>query len=190
LQTIVAWQPMPPESAFRHLVPQSGIGEFRHLVTQSGIEAFRYRTGYPYSGNALFPASVFLFIPVSDWLDAGQSSILGICKTFTKVKKKTNSLHSDGLGYTLHVHTARDGQGYSRTSILLVVERDTTVTSLLLAVERDTRIHNAHPYCTAGGETDTTQGCQVFFFLKCLVARCHSFWFIFTLIEQSYNIYI
>jgi hypothetical protein len=45
---------MPPASAFRHPVFQSGTG------------AFRYRTGSPYSGTELVPASEFLFIPVPD----------------------------------------------------------------------------------------------------------------------------
>ncbi len=37
-------------------------------------EAFRFRTGPPYSGTGMVPASAFLFIPVPDWLDAGQSN--------------------------------------------------------------------------------------------------------------------
>ncbi len=54
---------MPPASAFRHPVSQFGTG------------AFRYRTGPPYSGTGLVPASEFLFIPVPNWLEAGQSDI-------------------------------------------------------------------------------------------------------------------
>jgi hypothetical protein len=54
---------MPPASAFRHPISQSGTG------------AFRYRTGSPYSGTGLVPASLFLIIPVPDWLNAGQFNI-------------------------------------------------------------------------------------------------------------------
>ncbi len=46
---------MPPGSAFRHPVSQSGTG------------AFRYQTGSPYSATGLVPASAFLFIPVPDF---------------------------------------------------------------------------------------------------------------------------
>ncbi len=52
----------------------------RHPVSQSGTGAFQYRTGSPYSGTGLVPASAFLFIPVPNWLDAGQSDI----QTFKK----------------------------------------------------------------------------------------------------------
>ncbi len=54
---------MPPASAFRHPVSQSGTG------------AFRYWTGFPFSGTGLILASEFLFILEPDWLDAGQSDI-------------------------------------------------------------------------------------------------------------------
>ncbi len=65
---------------------------FRQPVSQSETGAFRYQTGIPYTGTELVPASAFLFIPVPNWLDAGQSDI-------TAFKK----------GYTLHVHTASVG---------------------------------------------------------------------------------
>jgi hypothetical protein len=35
----------------------------RHTVSQSGAVTFRYRTGSPYSGIGLVPASAFWFIP-------------------------------------------------------------------------------------------------------------------------------
>jgi hypothetical protein len=50
-------------SASRSMPPAS---MFRHPVSQSATGAFRYRTGFPYSGIGLVPASAFLFIPVPD----------------------------------------------------------------------------------------------------------------------------
>jgi hypothetical protein len=74
LQTIVAWQTMPPESAFRH------------LVSQPGIEAFRYRTGN--SGTGLFPALAFCSFRYQTDQMPDSPAFLGICKKpFTKVKK-------------------------------------------------------------------------------------------------------
>jgi hypothetical protein len=81
---------MPPASPFQHPVSQSGTG------------AFRYLTGSSYPGAGLVPASAFLFIPVPDLSDAGQSSIPVLIKTYTLQAHTAN----DGLGYTLHVYTA------------------------------------------------------------------------------------
>ncbi len=57
---------------------------FRHPVSQSNTGAFQYRTGFPYSGTGLVPASEFLFIPVPDWLllvvVKGKSSALPNCR--------------------------------------------------------------------------------------------------------------
>ncbi len=154
---------MPPESAFRHLVSQSSIG------------AFRYRAGLPYSGNGLFPASVFLFIPVTDWPDAGQSGILAFAKHVTKVKRNTNTLHSDGLGYTPHVHTASGvkgytlqvhtagcGKGYTLHVHTAGDGKDTPCTSILLTVDRDTpctskwwKGYTLHGHTAGDGKRDT-----------------------------------
>jgi hypothetical protein len=46
---------MPPELAFWHPASQSGTG------------AFQYRTGFPYTGTGLLPASAFSFILVPNW---------------------------------------------------------------------------------------------------------------------------
>ncbi len=62
---------------------------FRHPVSQSAIGAYRYRTGSPYFGTGLVPASA-LFNPVPD------------SPTFRHLKKGT---------YTLHAHTANTGGG-------------------------------------------------------------------------------
>ncbi len=53
----------------------------------------RYLNGSPYCGIAQVPSSAFLFIPLSDWSDAGQS---GPFKRLYKGRK----------GYTLHVLSA------------------------------------------------------------------------------------
>jgi hypothetical protein len=58
----------------------SWASAFRHPVSQSGTGAFRYRTRSPYSRTGLFLISEFLFIPVPDWLDAGQSDIPAFLK--------------------------------------------------------------------------------------------------------------
>jgi hypothetical protein len=70
----------------------SWASAFRHPVSQSGIGAFWYRTGSPYTGTGLVPASVFLFITAPG---------LTGCRTFRHLKK----------GYTLHNHTASVGGG-------------------------------------------------------------------------------
>ncbi len=44
-------------------------------TSQSCTGALRYPTCVPYSGTGLVLASAFLFIPVPDWPDAGQSGI-------------------------------------------------------------------------------------------------------------------
>ncbi len=59
-------------SASRSMPPASA---FRHPVSQSGTRAFRYRTGSPSSGIGLVPVSAFSFILVPDWPDAGKSDI-------------------------------------------------------------------------------------------------------------------
>ncbi len=130
----------------------SWASAFRHLVSLSGAGAFLYRTGSPYPGTGLeVLASAFLLISVPDWPDAGQSGIL---------KKRTPYVHteSDGMGYTLHVHTAgggKKGVPPSRSycwwwtgihpehpnfyiSIFLAVERGAPCVFTLLAAEMDT----------------------------------------------------
>jgi hypothetical protein len=44
--------------------------------SQSSTISFRYRTGFPYSGIGLVQASAFLFVPVLNWPDAGQSGVV------------------------------------------------------------------------------------------------------------------
>jgi hypothetical protein len=84
-------RPMPPASAFRHPVSQYGTG------------AFRYRTGSSYPDTGQVPASAFLFIPVPDWLDAGQSDIPALIKKSTP---RTSTLQTEGSGkwYTKNFH--------------------------------------------------------------------------------------
>ncbi len=85
------------------LLWHSWASTFRHIVSQSGSGAFRYRTWSSYSGTGLVLASVFLFIPVPDWLDAGQSVIPALIKKSTPY---TSTLQTEGSGkwYTLHLH--------------------------------------------------------------------------------------
>ncbi len=45
------------------------------IIKAKQSKTFRYRTGSPFSGIWLVPASEYLFIPLPDWLDAGQSNI-------------------------------------------------------------------------------------------------------------------
>ncbi len=71
---------------------------FRHTVSQSGSGAFQYRTWSSYSGTGLVLASVFLFIPVPDWSDAGQSVIPALIKKSTP---HTSTLQTEGI---LHLH--------------------------------------------------------------------------------------
>ncbi len=98
-----AWQ----ASASRSMPP---VSAFQHLVSQSGTGAFRYRTGSSYSGIGMVPASAFLFIPVPDWLDAGQSDIPAF--------KKRGALCTSTFwwlwkGYAVHVQTAGSGKCYT-----------------------------------------------------------------------------
>jgi hypothetical protein len=81
-----------------------------------------YRTGYPYPGTGLVPASSFLFIPVPDWPVPEMSDIPALMKMYTMQIYTT----SDGMGYTLHVHAAGGGKGTPCTSLLLVVEKGCT----------------------------------------------------------------
>ncbi len=78
--------------------------------------------GVPYSGTELVPASVFLFISVPDWPDAGQSGILVFKKRQTPC---TSTLQ------------AKDWDTPC-TLTLLVVKGYIPCTSILLAVEEDT----------------------------------------------------
>ncbi len=90
VQHIHSWasasRSMPPASAF--WLP----------VSQSGTRAFRYRTGSPYSGDGLVPASGFLFIPVPDWLDAGQSDISAFKKSVVVVGGERDPVHVQTAG--------------------------------------------------------------------------------------------
>ncbi len=84
-----------------HLHRHSGI------LDQSGTGAFLYRTGSPYSGTGLVPASAFCsFRYQTDWMPDSP--------TFRHLKKRY-SLHvhtaSGRKGHTLHVHTASIGGG-------------------------------------------------------------------------------
>ncbi len=90
----------------------SWASAFRHPVSQSGTGAFRYRTGFPYSSTGQVPASADLFIPVPDWQDADQSSILALKKHLTNVKKVHTScmsilLAAGGKGHYLDVPAGR-----------------------------------------------------------------------------------
>jgi len=69
----------------------SWASAFRHPVSQSGTGAFRYRTGSPYSGTGLVPASALLFIPVPDWLDAGQSDIPAFTYDLSTLQSELNT---------------------------------------------------------------------------------------------------
>ncbi len=131
-------------SASRSMPPAS---EFWHPVSQSSTGEFLYWTGSPYSGARLVPASTFLFIPVPDGLDAGQSDI----------QKKWYNLHwrctaGDRKGHTLHTCTSMAVERHTRSPCTLRVYtwipparpycrqrkgRDTPCTAILLAVERD-----------------------------------------------------
>jgi hypothetical protein len=90
VQHIHSWasasRSMPPASAFWLPVSQSGTG------------AFRYRTGSPYTGDGLVPASEFLFIPVPDWLDAGQSDISAFKKSVVVVGGERDPVHVQTAG--------------------------------------------------------------------------------------------
>ncbi len=101
----------------------------RHLVSQSGSGAFQYRTGSPYSGTGLLPASAFMFILILTGCQAVRHS--GLKKHFSNVTWDTYTLHvhTVGSGKGLHpaLHTAGNRQGI----------RDTPCTFILLVVERD-----------------------------------------------------
>ncbi len=74
---------------------REGLNRFEIGVPASG-SSFRYRIGY--SGTGLVPASAFFFIPVLDWLDAGQSGIPAFSKTVRRRK-----------GVHVYEYTADDG---------------------------------------------------------------------------------
>jgi hypothetical protein len=61
---------------------------------------------------------------------------------------------ADGVGYTLHVQTAGGGEGYSCTSIVLAMKRDTLCTSTVLAVEEGHTLHT-HISTACGGNRYT-----------------------------------
>ncbi len=65
--------------------------------------AVRYRTGSSYSGIGMVQASAFLFIPVPDWLDAGQSDIPAFKKRGTLC---TSTFWWLWKRYAVHVQTA------------------------------------------------------------------------------------
>ncbi len=115
-----ASRPMPPASAFQHPVSQSGTG------------AFWYWTGSSYPGTRLVLSSVFLFIPVPDWSDAGQPATdknvhlahphykrwTGIQPTYVHTAGGERvALHVHIAGseteYTLHFLTAGGVNGYT-----------------------------------------------------------------------------
>jgi hypothetical protein len=70
----------------------------QHPASQFSTGAFRYRTGSPYSGTGLLPASAVQFIPVP------------VCSPAFRHLK---TLCEDEERYTLHVYTAGGEEGYT-----------------------------------------------------------------------------
>ncbi len=60
----------------------------------------------PYFDTRLVPASEFMFIPVPDWLDAGQSDIPAF-------KKKLLVVVVIGYHYPVHIQTEDSGKWYT-----------------------------------------------------------------------------
>ncbi len=84
-----ASRPMPPPLAFRHPVSEL-------MPEHSGTELS------PLIPVWTDPASAFLFIPVPDWLNAGQSDIPALTKKSTP---RTSTLQTgSGKWYTLYAH--------------------------------------------------------------------------------------
>jgi hypothetical protein len=128
---------------------------FWHPVSPSGTGTFRYRTGSPYSGTGLIPASAFLFILVPD------------SPTFRHIKKGTHctsillavempytlQVHSAGCGngYTLQVHSAGCGNGYTLQVHSAGCGNGTPCMSILMAMERHrpctSILWPASPFC-------------------------------------------
>jgi hypothetical protein len=141
---------MPPASAFRLLVSQSGTRAFWYrtgpLIPVPDSPAFQYfkkemhtlcsphvhttSKGLGYTLHVHTAGGAYCW----SWIDTLQVN--------TVCSGRGYNLHiltpGGEKGYTLHVHTAGVKRHTPCTSILLAVERDTPCTSILLAVERDT----------------------------------------------------
>ncbi len=96
-----------------HLTELSTRASHRHRVQchrnrHSAVSAFRYRTGSPYFGIGLLPASSFSFIPVLDWPAFKNGKKDTPCKSLLQWR-----------GIHPHVHTVDCGKGYNLKSTLL-----------------------------------------------------------------------